>query len=111
MKYQKALHRVRFFDGYDGRLLVEILEFLAKSGRLERWFTGSTIKHFTGESFASLPIPLPPIPEQSRITEEIERRLSLVDEAEAQVNANLLRAQVLRQSVLSKAFTHLPIGE
>ncbi len=105
MKYQKALHRVRFVPGYDGGLLVAYLEYLAKSGRLERWFTGSTIKHFTGESFASLPIPLPPIAEQGLIIEEIERLLSLADEADAQVNANLQRTERLRQSILSKVFS------
>jgi type I restriction enzyme S subunit len=104
MKYQKALHRVRFVPGYDGRLLVAYLEYLAKSGRLEHWFTGSTIKHFTGESFASLPIPLSPIAEQGLIIEEVERLLSLADDADAQVNANVQRAERLRQSILSNAF-------
>ncbi|MBW8364759.1 MAG: DEAD/DEAH box helicase family protein [Rhizobium sp.] len=108
MKYQKALHRVRFFPGYDGRLLVVYLEYLAKSGQLERWFTGSTIKHFTGESFASLPIPMPPILEQGLIIAEIERRLSLVDEAETQVNANLQRTERMRQSILQTVFSVSP---
>jgi type I restriction enzyme S subunit len=51
-----------------------------------------------------LPLPLPPTPEQHRIVAEVDRRLSIVREVEAEVEANLLRAQALRHSVLSKVF-------
>lgn len=54
---------------------------------------------------SSFPIPLPPFPEQHRIVAEVDRRLSLVRETEAQVDANLQRAERLRQSLLSRAFT------
>ena len=43
MKFQKAIHRVRFKIPFEPRLLVYFLEWQAKSGRLERRFTGSTI--------------------------------------------------------------------
>jgi type I restriction enzyme S subunit len=36
---------------------------------------------------------------------EVDRRLSVVDELEAVVSANLQRATRLRQSILQKAFT------
>ncbi len=51
-----------------------------------------------------LAIPLPPLDEQSRIVAEVERRLSVVEELEAVVSANLQRAGRLRQSILQKAF-------
>ena len=50
-------------------------------------------------------VPLPPYPEQLRIVDEVERRLSLVREVEVEVDANLKRAQALRQATLSKAFS------
>ena len=50
-------------------------------------------------------IGLPPLAEQSRIVAEVERRLSVVEEMEATVEANLQRATRLRQSILQKAFT------
>jgi type I restriction enzyme S subunit len=105
MKYQKALHRVRCCKGYEPRMLVVLLEHLAKSGRLEKWFTGSTIKHFTRESFVQLPVPLPSISEQKVILEEIDCRLSVTEELETTIETNLKRAERLRQTILQRAFS------
>jgi type I restriction enzyme S subunit len=51
-----------------------------------------------------LPIPLLPLEEQRRIVAEVERRLSVVREVESAVEAGLVRAARLRQSVLRSAF-------
>lgn len=53
----------------------------------------------------SIVLPLPPLAEQTRILAEVERRLSVVEELESVVSANLQRAVRLRQSILQKAFT------
>ncbi len=50
------------------------------------------------------PVPLPPLSEQNRIVEEVDRRMSLIRETEAQIAANMKRAERLRQSILSRAF-------
>ena len=47
---------------------------------------------------------LPPTVEQRRIAAEVDRRLSIVDELEIQVEANLKRAEPLRQAILKRAF-------
>lgn len=49
-------------------------------------------------------IAIPPIEEQLRIAGEVDRRLSIVHEVEAEVDTNLQRAQALRNSVLAKSF-------
>lgn len=51
-----------------------------------------------------LPLALPPLVEQERIVAEVERRLSVVDQLEAVVTANLKRADRLRQAILKDAF-------
>ena len=52
----------------------------------------------------SIVVPLPPLVEQRRIVDEVERHLSLVRGVEAQVDANLKRAERMRQAVLQTAF-------
>ena len=52
-----------------------------------------------------LSIHLPPLAEQRRIVAEVERRLSVVQQAEATVEASLARAERLRQSILKQAFS------
>ena len=53
----------------------------------------------------STPVPLPPLAEQHRIVAEVERRLSVVQQAEATVEASLARAERLRQSILKQGFS------
>ncbi len=45
-----------------------------------------------------------------QLTAEVERRLSVVEELEEVVSANLQRATRLRQSILQKAFTGNLLG-
>jgi type I restriction enzyme S subunit len=47
---------------------------------------------------------LPPLDEQCHIVAEVDRRLSIVREVMAELDANLKRAVALRQSVLAQAF-------
>ncbi|MFO1405604.1 MAG: hypothetical protein U1E96_13640 [Azonexus sp.] len=64
----------------------------------------------SGSEIKQMPFPLPPLPEQHRIVAEVDRRLSIAREVEAEVETNLRRAQALRQSVLAKAFRS-PVSE
>ena len=58
----------------------------------------------SGSDLKAVPVPLPPLAEQERIVAEVERRLSVVDNLEQVVKANLKRAERLRQAVLKEAF-------
>ena len=53
----------------------------------------------------TISVPLPPVAEQVRIVAEVERRLSVVQQAQSAVEANLARAERLRQSILKQAFS------
>ncbi len=60
--------------------------------------------NLTLEIVRKLPIPVPPLEEQTEIADELDRRLSVVRSLEAQVEANLKRAARLRQGILKRAF-------
>jgi type I restriction enzyme, S subunit len=49
-------------------------------------------------------VAVPPLAEQERIVAEVERRLSVVEEMEATVEASLRRAERLRQTILKRGF-------
>jgi type I restriction enzyme S subunit len=66
---------------------------------------GSAHPHINLGDIKAYAFPLPPLAEQTRIVAEVERRLSVVEELEAVVSANLQRATRLRQSILKEAFS------
>ena len=53
---------------------------------------------------AGFMLPLPSLTEQSEIVRILDDRLEAVDTLEAEIDANLTRADTLRQSILKKAF-------
>ena len=66
---------------------------------------GSNIPQINNKDMVPLIVPLPPLAEQARIVAEVDRHLSIIREVEVEVDANLQRAQALRQSVLQRAFS------
>jgi type I restriction enzyme, S subunit len=93
------------------------LSSLVSAHWVELWFRNpSTVDRMTAashevarktlnlEDVRLAAVALPPLAEQHRIVAEADRRLSLIRVAEAQVAANLARAQRLRQSILQAAF-------
>ena len=102
--YQKALHRVRFLDNSNPRFYMYYLWFSAQSGQLCRYFTGTGIKHLTGQSLSKVIVPTADRTIQDSIVAEIESRLSVCDSIENTVDTALQQAEALRQSILKKAF-------
>ncbi|MFA6545346.1 MAG: restriction endonuclease subunit S, partial [Limisphaerales bacterium] len=100
LKYQKALHRVRFKIPYEPKLLVYFLQALAKTKEWEDRFHGATIKHFTREMFIELPIPLPPLPEQRRLVAELDAEAAQMDS----VRSLLPRFEAKIQRVLDRVW-------
>jgi type I restriction enzyme S subunit len=62
-------------------------------------------QNLNAPTIAAIPFGLPPLPEQARIVAEVDRHLSIIREVEAEVDANLQRAQALRQATLARAFS------
>ena len=66
---------------------------------------GSNVPQINHDDIQPIPVPLPPLAEQLRIVGEVERRLSIIQQAEAAVETSLKRAERMRQSILKQAFT------
>jgi len=65
----------------------------------------TNIAHLSLGRLSAVEFPVPPLQEQQRIVAEVDRRLSLLRETEVQVDANLQRADRLRQSILRAVFS------
>lgn len=104
MKIQKALHRVRVKNMLSVKFLFLYLYYAGMSGLLEKYFTGTTIKHLTGRELKKVEIPLPTFFEQQLIVSELESKLTYCDKIEETISQSLLQAETLRQSILKKAF-------
>jgi len=72
--------------------------------RVRALIGGSASPHLNVRDIRGFPIPVPTLNIQHRIVAEVDRRLSIVREVEAEVDANLKRAQALRQAVLQRMF-------
>jgi type I restriction enzyme, S subunit len=89
----------------DYPLKLYLLYFLhSQTTRLRGVNQGAAQPNLNTAIIKAINVPLPPLAEQERIVSEVERRLSVVHELEAQISANLQRAECFRQSILHRAF-------
>ena len=80
MYYQNALHRVRFFsEGFMPEFFKIVMECYKGIGLIDQNSSGITIKHFVQSALKSMPIPFPPVAEQKRIVEKLDKLLPLCD--------------------------------
>lgn len=107
----QAIARIRPVEPISSRFVAMVLmceDIMRWAIRRAKTTAGQA--NLTLELCRALPIPLPPLLEQKRIVAEVDRRLSIVREVEAEVDANLKRAQALRQAVLARAFAVPPVS-
>ncbi len=78
--------------------------FKADRDALLRFGKGSVHKTIYFPEVLSLHVAVPPLAEQKRIVEEVDRRLTVLASLERTIEANLARCSRLRQSILKLAF-------
>ena len=83
--YQNALHRVRFHGGCEPKYFLYFMMYLEHTGYLKRISNGVTIKHLTKTVLTTIPFTLPPLAEQKRIVDEIEKIFAILDNIANQV--------------------------
>src|SRR4051794_11431151 len=72
--FQKALHRIRFYEPHHAKWCLYYLYAKDLDGTLKQHFNGAGIQHFTGEALAKFELPVPPSPDLQRI-------IGILDEA------------------------------
>lgn len=77
--YQNALHRVRLYQDLNPYFFMYYIMTLEAYGVLKRICSGVTIKHLTGIVLSKIPFAIPPLAEQNRIVEAIEKYFSIID--------------------------------
>ena len=107
MYYQNALHRVRFYGGINPYFFQLLLECYKGNLILDTYSKGMTIKHLVQTALNAIFFPLPPLAEQNRIVDAINRLLPFLrsyDRAEKRITAlNTEFPETLKKSILQEA--------
>jgi hypothetical protein len=99
-----ASYLIRFKPLIDGQYLAYFLKSPSYWESISEKSLGIAVPNVNATKLREINIPLPPLPEQQKIVEEIEMRFSVADEVEKVVDKSLKQAERLRQSILKKAF-------
>jgi len=67
--------------------------------------TGTQLPHISEAQIRAYPVPLCSYDEQTVISQELDSRMSEVDQLELTITTSLQQAEALRQSILKKAFS------
>ena len=107
MYYQNALHRVRFYGGINPHYFQLLLECYKGNQILDAYSKGMTIKHLVQTALSTIVFPLPPLSEQNRIVDAVNRLLPYLhsyDRAEQKLSAlNTGFPEALKKSILQEA--------
>ena len=92
----------------NGSLLPSYLMYLILSPRMQETIRNSKVEtarpNISLQDLRQLIIPLPSLPEQEKIVEEIESRFSIAEKTVESIKNNLEQANCLRQTILKYAF-------
>lgn len=103
MIFQKALHRFRPYKKTSSFILAYYFLYLNENGKLQNYFTGTTIKHLTGKSLAQIPIHLPTPSEQAEIVRLLDSFFAKEQKAKERCSV-LDKIDLIKKSILARAF-------
>lgn len=93
-------HVIQPKDGID----ISFLNHQFNSLHINEFVTGTAQPKLNQRNLNKIPVKIPSIDEQHQIVQEIESRLSVCDKVEEIITQSLGKAEVLRHSILKKAF-------
>ena len=102
--FQKAVHRFRPDENVSCDFMAYALYYLNLTGKLSEYFTGTTIKHLTGQSLAKIRIKIPPFNCQLSIVNFLDIIIEKENKAKQAAEAVLEQIDLLKKSILARAF-------
>lgn len=103
--FQNTVIRHRLFDLECSVFYLWLYRFFYLHGVFSRTAGGVGINHLSAGKFSRLPVPLCSLPEQQEIVRLLDEQFTVIELNEREIDAGLKRSQVLRQSILQKAFS------
>lgn len=85
-------------------ILDEWIVYFLNFSDLTPFITGMTVPKLNQEKMRSIPIPVPPLPEQQRIVSILDEAVTFIAKAKANAEQNLRNAKELFESYLQSAF-------
>ena len=80
----------------------EILVYYLNYANLQSFISGVTVPKLNQERMRSIPIPLPPLPEQHRIVKKLDAAFEKIDAMKANAEKNIENAKALFQQTLAE---------
>ena len=85
--------------------LLWLYRYFYASGKFAQVAGGVGINHLSASRFSQIPLPICSLAEQAEIVRILDARLEAVKALDKEIDANLVRADALRQSILKSAFS------
>ena len=102
--FQKALHRFRPNEKVISEFLCYNLYFMSINGTLAKYFTGTTIKHLTGQALSRIPVLTPSVYEQTEIVRILDNLLAKEQQAKEAAQGVLEQIDLIKKAILARAF-------
>lgn len=101
--FQNHIHRIRPYEKINSEFIYWYFYYLHLSRRINLYRKGMGISNISGKSLASIPIPLPPIPEQNSIVKKIAQLMRLCDALQNSIQQSKIENEKLLQGALRDA--------
>lgn len=103
--FQNSVNRVRPRENASTAYLYYWMATIKAKGYVDVLCNKSTIAHFTAEKVEAVPVPMPPLPEQTAIAAFLDRETAKIDALVAEQRRLIDLLKEKRQAVISHAVT------
>ena len=95
-----GLIRFKMLGGLNDKYFIYFMQSPEYIGQINAQKSGTTIKHYGPTHLKKMIMPLPPVNEQKRIVEKVEKLMQLCDELELRIEKSKKYSEKLMESIL-----------